>query len=204
MKLYDSLGPNPKVVRIFMAEKGITIPLEKVDLRGGDNRKEPHLKRNPHGQMPTLELDNGAFVSEITAICEYLEDKNPTPALIGATPEEKAECRMWTRRVDLNICEPLANGYRFGEGNDFFKARIMTAPEASPGLKAIAQNRIKWVDDQMADGREYLCGKRFTLADILLHCFLDFGARVGQPLEPANKNIAAWFARVGARPSMKA
>ena len=103
MKLYDSLGPNPKVVRVFMAEKGITLPLEKVDLRAGDNRKDPHLKRNPHGQMPTLELDNGSYVSEITAICEYLEDKNPKPALIGATPEEKAECRMWTRRVDLNI-----------------------------------------------------------------------------------------------------
>jgi glutathione S-transferase len=204
MKLYDSGGPNPQVVRVFMAEKGITIPSEKVDLRAGDNRKEPHLKRNPHGQTPTLELDNGSFLSEITAICEYLEDRNPKPALIGSTPEEKAECRMWTRRVDLNICEPLANGYRFGEGNNFFKDRVLTVPEASPGLKAIAQNRIKWIDGQMSDGREFLCGKRFTLADILLYCFVTFFGKVGQPVDQANKNVVAWLDRVGARPSMKA
>jgi len=204
MKLYDSVGPNPKVVRVFMAEKGITIPLERVDLRAGDNRKEPHLKRNPHGQMPTLELDNGSYLSEITAICEYLEDKHPTPALIGATPEEKAECRMWTRRVDLNICEPLANGFRFSQGLDFFKDRLLTIPEAAPGLKAVAQDRLKWLDGQMADKREFLCGKRFTLADILLHCFLDFGSKVGQPLESANKNVQGWFDRVAARQSMKA
>ena len=204
MKFYDSVGPNPRVVRIFMAEKGITIPTEKVDLRTGENRQEAHLKRNPHGQTPTLELDNGSYLSEITAICEYLEDKHPKRPLIGSTPEEKAECRMWTRRVDLNICEPLANGYRFGEGNDFFKSRILTAPEASPGLKAMAQNRIKWLDGQMADGREYLCGKRFTLADILLSCFVTFFAKVGQSIDPANKNIGAFIERVGGRPSMKA
>src|ERR1700750_3326897 len=146
MKLYDSIGPNPRVVRMFMAEKGIEMPKQTVDLRKGENREAEHLKRNPHGQMPTLELDDGHYLSEITAICEYLEEKNPKPAMIGATAEERAECRMWTRRVDLNICEPLANGYRYGEGNDFFKGRILTVPEASPGLKAVAQNRIKWLD----------------------------------------------------------
>jgi glutathione S-transferase len=203
MKLYDSVGPNPRVVRVFMAEKGITVPIEKVDLRAGDNRREPHLTRNPHGQMPTLELDNGSYLSEITAICEYLEDKNPKPALIGTTPEEKAECRMWTRRVDLNICEPLTMGFRFSQGLDLFKDRILTVPEAAPGLKAIAQNRLKWLEGQM-NGREFLCGKRFTLADILLFCFLDFGTKVGQPLDEANKNILAWFERIGARASVKA
>src|SRR6202011_2741585 len=114
MKLYDSIGPNPRIVRMFMAEKGIEMPKQTVDLRGGENRQAEHLKRNPHGQMPTLELDNGSYLSEITAICEYLEEKNPSPAMIGATPEQRAECRMWTRRVDLNIAEPLANGYRYG------------------------------------------------------------------------------------------
>ena len=115
MKLYDSIGPNPRIVRMFMAEKGIEIPKQTVDLRGGENRQAEHLKRNPHGQMPALELDDGNYLSEITAICEYLEEKNPKPPMIGATPEQRAECRMWTRRVDLNIAEPLANGYRFGE-----------------------------------------------------------------------------------------
>jgi len=204
MKLYDSIGPNPRIVRMFMAEKGIDIPKQTVDLRGGENRQDAHLKRNPHGQMPTLELDDGGHLSEITAICEYLEEKQPSPPLIGATPEERAESRMWTRRVDLNICEPLANGYRFGEGLTFFEKRIPVAAEASPGLKKIAANRLQWLNEQLGDGRDYLCGKRFTLADILLYCFLDFGAKVGQPLDPANANIAAWFDRVGQRPSVKA
>jgi glutathione S-transferase len=110
---------------------------------------------------------------------------------------------MWTRRVDLNICEPLANGYRFGEALKFFQKRIPCAPEASPGLKMIAANRLQWLDGQIA-GKEFLCGPRFTLADMLLYCWIDFGGQVGQPLDPANTNIAAWFARVGQRPSVTA
>jgi glutathione S-transferase len=203
MKLYDSVGPNPRIVRMFMAEKGIDIPKQTVDLRGGENRQEPHLKRNPMGQMPTLELDDGSYLAEITAICEYLEEKNPKPAMIGSTAEERAECRMWTRRVDLNICEPLANGYRYGEALKFFEKRIPVAPEASPGLKKVAATRLQWLNGQL-EGREYLCGKRFTLADIFLFGWLEFGNQVGQPLDPANTNIAAWMARVGARPSAKA
>src|ERR1044072_8574897 len=124
MKLYDSVGPNPRIVRMFMAEKGIEMPKQAVDLRKGENREAEDLKRNPHGQMPTLELDDGNYVSEITAICEYLEEKHPSPPLVGATPEERAECRMWTRGIDLNICEQLANGYRYGEGVKFFEKRI--------------------------------------------------------------------------------
>lgn len=204
MKFYDSIGPNPRIVRMFMAEKAIEIPKQTVDLRGGENRQEQHLKRNPHGQMPALELDDGSYLSEVTAICEYLEEKNPLTPMIGSTAEERAECRMWTRRVDLNICEHLANGYRFGEALAFFEKRIPVVPEASPGLKMIAANRLQWLNEQMADGRDFLCGQRFTLADILLYCWLDFGGKVGQPLDPANTNIKAWFDRVAQRPSVKA
>ena len=150
MKLYNSVGPNPRIVRMFMAEKGIEIPKQTVDLRKGENREPEHLERNPHGQMPTLELDDGSYLSEITAICEFLEEKHPAPPMIGATPEQRAECRMWTRRVDLNIAEPLANGYRFGEALRFFESRILCAPEASPGLKKIAANRLQWLNG--ADG----------------------------------------------------
>jgi glutathione S-transferase len=203
MKLYDSIGPNPRIVRIFMAEKGLAIERHKVDLRGGENRQPEHLKRNPHGQLPTLELDDGSYLSEVTAICDYIEEKYPEPALIGASPEARAECRMWTRRVDLNICEPMTNGYRYGEGLSFFQDRIPVAPEASAGLKQIAANRLAWLDGQMA-GKTFLCGDRFTLADIHLYCFLDFAGRVGQALDPANTNLATWFARIAARPSVKA
>lgn len=203
MKFYNSIGPNPRVVRMFLAEKGIKVPTEDVNLMAGENRQAAHLKRNPHGQMPALELDNGQFVSEILPICEYFEDTHPTPALIGKTPEERAETRMWTRRIDLNICEPMANGFRFSQGLPLFKDRIVTVPEAADGLKKIAADRLKWLNGQIA-GREYICGNRFTLADILLFVFVDFGAQVGQPLDKANENIAAWFERVKKRPSVSA
>jgi glutathione S-transferase len=203
MKLYNSGGPNPRIVRMFMAEKGVTIPLTPVDLRAGENRQEAFLKRNPHGQLPALELDDGSHISEVTAICEYLDEKHPSPPLIGTTPEQRAECRMWTRRVDLNICEPLANGFRFAEGIEIFRNRIVTVPEAAPGLKKIAADRVRWVDGQLG-GKTYLCGDRFTLADILLFCMLDFGSKVGQPLDAANANVMAWYERVKARPSTQA
>jgi glutathione S-transferase len=203
MKFYNSIGPNPRVVRMFMAEKGLKVPSVEVDLMKGENRQDAYKQKNMAGQMPCLELDDGTTVSEIIAICEYLEDTNPTPAMIGANAKEKAEARMWTRRVDLNIVEPMANGFRYSQGLPLFKDRIPTAPEAADGLKRIAQDRILWLDKMMG-GRKYLCGDRFTLADIHLFAFLDFGGQVGQPLNPEAKNVAAHFERVKARPSAKA
>lgn len=203
MKLINSIGPNPQVVRMFAAERGIDLPTEDIDLMAGENRQETHLKKNPSGQSPCLELDDGTCLAEITAICEYLDEVSDGTSLIGNTPEQRAETRMWTRRVDLNICEPLANGFRFSEGLPLFKDRIVTVPEAAEGLKRIAQDRLSWLDKQL-EGKTYLCGERLTLADILLYCFLAFGATVGQPLNPDNANVNAWFERMAARPSAKA
>lgn len=203
MKLYNSIGPNPRVVRMFMAEKGISAPAQTVDLAAGENRQPDHLARNPHGQMPTLQLDDGAYVSETVAICEYLEEIHPTPALIGTTPEERADARMWRQRVDLNICQHIANGYRFAEGLKRFETRIVCVPEGAPGLKQIAIDRLHWLDGQIA-GKTFICGERFTMADIVLFCWLDFGDKVKQPFDRANENVAAWFERVGARESAKA
>lgn len=203
MKLHDSIGPNPRVVRMFMAEKGITLPVVKVDLMKGENRKEPYLKNNAMGQTPALELDDGSFVCEITAICEYLDDKNPKNTLFGSTPEERAETRMWTRRIDLNILEPMTNGFRYAEGLALFKDRIPTVPEAAPGLKRVAQHNLAWLDKQM-EGKQFVVGNRLTMADILLFGFLDFASGVGQPIPAELKNITAWFARMKARPSAAA
>jgi glutathione S-transferase len=134
MKLYQSVGPNPRAVKMFIAEKGMDVERVAVDLMGGENRREPYLKVNPAGQTPALELDDGSCVTEITAICEYLEEKQPEPALIGRTAEERAKTRMWLRRIDHKICEPMANGFRFGEGLQLFQNRLRCVPEASPGL----------------------------------------------------------------------
>lgn len=203
MKLYTSIGPNPRVVRMFLHEKGVELPLETIDLMGAENRQDDYLKINPSGQCPALELEDGSVIAEITVICEYLEELHPEPVLIGASAEERAETRMWVRRIDLNINEPLANGFRFSEGLPLFESRMRCLPEAAPGLKAIAQDKLTWLDGLM-HGNEFIAGERFSLADILLFCFLDFGAQVGQPLNPDNQSIAAWFERVKERDSAKA
>ena len=203
MKLFNSVGPNPKVVRMYMAERGIEVDLQEIDLMGGENRQNDYVKINPGGQLPALELDNGDIIAEITCICEYLDDRDGGSSLIGTTPEERAETRMWVRRIDLGILEPLANGFRFAEGAPMFKDRMTLIPHAAADLKALAQEKITWLDGLM-DGKEFVCGDRFTLADILLFVFLEFGTQVGQPLNDANKNIASLYERVGARPSAKA
>ena len=203
MKLYNSIGPNPHVVRMFLAELGIELETVEIDLMAGENRQEEHLKRNPSGQMPTLELDDGSYLSEITAICEYLDEKNGGTELIGKTPEERAETRMWTRKIDLQIIEPLTSGFRYSEGLKLFESRMITIPDAAEGLKTIAQEKLAWLNDQM-EGKEYICGNRFTLADVMLFCFLNFGSTVGQGINPESKNLASWYEKVEKRPSSKA
>ena len=200
MKLHNSIGPNPRVVRIFLAEKGLAIPLVQVDLMGGENRREPFLSKNPAGQLPCLELDDGRFLSEITAICEYLEEKKPEPALIGRTPEERAITRMWVRRIDLNVVEPLANGFRYAEGLGLFKTRIRTIPHAADDLKALARERLEWLEGLLRG--PWIAGDRFTLADILLFAFLEFGAQVGQKLDAKLLKLNDWYGRVAARESV--
>jgi glutathione S-transferase len=203
MKLYNSIGPNPRVVNMFLAEKGIEIPRVQIDIMAGENRQQPHLARNPSGQAPTLELDDGACLSEVTAICEYLEELHPQPPLVGTTAQERAMTRMWTRRVDLHVVEPMLNGFRAAEGYALFKDRLRLLPQAAADLKTLAQERITWLDGLIA-GQPFIAGSRLTLADILLFCALDFGAGVGQPLNQNNKNISAWFAGMKARPSAAA
>ena len=203
MKLYNSIGPNPHVVRMFIKELGEEIETIEVDLMAGENRQEDHLIRNPSGQMPTLELDNGDFISEITVICDYLDELQGYTDLMGKTSEARAETRMWTRRIDLQIVEPLTNGFRFSEGHDFFKDRLRLIPQAADDLKTLAQERITWLDGQIKD-KEFICGDRFSLADIMFYCFLNFGTTVGQPLNEDNKNVVNLYNKIHSRPSASA
>jgi glutathione S-transferase len=200
MKLFTGMGPNPKVVVVAIAELGAKVDLEQVDIMAGENRQGAHLDRNPSGQLPTLQLDDGSYLAEVTAIVEYLDEKSGG-SLLGSTAEERAETRMWVRRIDLNICETLGSGFRFAEGLPLFKERIHTIPQAADDFKAIAQEKLAWLDGLM-DGKEFICGDRFTLADILLFAFLEFGASVGQPLDAKCERLQAWYARVAARPSI--
>ncbi len=203
MKFYNSIGPNPHAVRVFAAEKGIKLDTIEVDLMKGVNREADHLARNPAGQTPALELDDGGCIAEITAICEYLDETSGGHSLIGATSRERAETRMWVRRFDENVIVPRLMGFRYAEGVKLFEPRIPVFPEAAPALKALAKDREAWID-RMLEGRTWFCGERFSFADIMAGVFLSFGAAVGQPVDPANKTLAAIVERVKARPSFAA
>ena len=204
MKLHDSIGPNPRVVRIAIAEKGMAIDTVTVDLMAGENRQAGYLAKVPTGGLPGLELDNGNCIAEITAIAEYLEDIHPANPIIGSTPEERAETRMWTRRIDLAIVEPMTTAFRAVEGRGLFASRMtLLSTEAAAELKAIAQEKLLWLDKQL-QGRTWVCGDRYTLADMLLLAFIEFGASVGQPAPADATWIAEWHKRAAARPSAAA
>lgn len=203
MKLYNSVGPNPQVVRTFLAERGITLDMQDVDIMAGDNRKPDFLQVNPAGQLPALVLDDGSILTEITVICEYLDETQPGDSFMGDTPERRAHNRSWTRWADLNVCEPLANGFRFSEGLPLFESRMRCIPEASDGLKACAQDKLAWLDDQLGS-RPFLAGDTYSLADILLSTFLTFGEQVGQPLNRDLKTLSAWYDRCVSRDSASA
>ena len=154
-------------------------------------------------QIYILKCSDGTFYTGITVICAYLDEINGYSDLIGKTPEERAETKMWVRRIDLQIIEPLTNGFRSSEGYDFFKDRLHLIPEAADDLKAIAQERLEWLNEQL-EGKQYICGDRFSLADIMLYCFLSFGATVGQSINQENKNIVSLYSKLEALESASA
>ena len=199
MKLYQSIGPNPRVVTMYIAEKGIAVERVFVDIMTGENRQPDYLSRNPYGHTPILELDDGSALAESTAICEYLEELNPSPALIGANAEERAQTRMRVRQVDQTVVVPAVIGFRGAEGLPLFKDRLLCVPDAADGAKAMARDGLEKLDAGLSG--DWLCGDRFTLADILLFCITEFGAQVGQPIPDDCSKLKAWSERVGARPS---
>lgn len=148
-------------------------------------------------------MDDGRTVSEITVIAEYLEEVQPAPAIIGTTPEERAETRRWVRIIDLGYCETMANGFRATQGRPMFEPRFPIMSESGgEELKALAAKKLQWLDALMSG--DFVCGDRFTLADILLFGFIEFGAQVGQPLPDGLTWLPAWHKRVAARPSAAA
>ena len=200
MKFYNALGPNPRIVRMFLAEKGIDLPFEEIDIIDAENRRPPYNEKNPGGQIPVLELDDGTWLAESVAICEYLEDCHPDPSLIGSTAQEKAEHRMWQRRIELNITEHLYNAWRYSLGLEMFKHRIHCIPEAAEGLKLLVRHNLAWLDTLM-HGHTFICGDRFTLVDIILYCALDFGEGADQPIDTGLINVNTWFSHVHTRTS---
>ena len=203
MKFHYSVGPNPRIVRMFMEERGIELPTVEVDIIGGENLQEDYRRLNPSAQTPCLELDNGKVIAEVTVICDYLDQVTDGDSLLGDTPEDRAETLMWCRRLDARILEPMTLAFRSAEGLPIFENRYHVIPHAADDLKATVQENYHWLDALLA-GNDYLCGDRFTLADIQLFVFAEFGSMFGQPLPDDAGNLRAWFARVAGRPSVDA
>lgn len=203
---YDK-APNPRVVRMFAAEKGIDLPTYQVDLRGDENRRAPYRNEvNRTGQLPTLILDDGFALREVLPICEYLEEIFPATPLIGSTPEERAEARMWTRFIDLRYVEPLSVACVTAEGpirNHHAPHEHLMPSEVAVHLEALGRHWLAWIDGELA-GRRFVCGERFTLADVHLFCFIDFFEKVGFPYSRALTWIDGHYRQVGERPSAAA
>ena len=202
MKLYDSaMAPNPRRVRIFLAEKGIEVPTVQVDIGKAENREPGFLAKNPLGGVPVLELDDGRCLAESVAICRYFEETHPEPPLFGTDAADRAFVEMWNRRAETEILGATAGAFR--NTHDFFAGRIPQVPEYGEVCKQQAIARMCWLDQELAD-RPFLAGERFTIADITAMVGIDFGRVSGIRIAPDQKNLQRWHESVASRPSAKA
>jgi glutathione S-transferase len=203
MKIYDfAYAPNPRRLRIFVAEKGLKIPTEQVDLTTGKNRTPEMLAKNPAGGLPFVELDDGTHLAESVAICRYLEGLHPEPNLMGKDSSEQAFIEMWNRRVELNLFAAAARAFQ--HTNELFKARIKQFPEYGATQRETVANQFKWLDAQIGN-KPFIAGDRFTIADITAEVAVDFAVQAaGVAMDPALKNLGRWHQSVSSRPSAKA
>ncbi len=203
MKIYDfALAPNPRRLRIFVAEKGLKIPTEQVDLFTGQNRTPEMLAKNPAGGLPSMELDDGTHLAESVTICRYLEGLHPEPNLMGKDNREQAEIDMWSRRVELGLLGVAARAFQ--HTNELFKGRIKQFPEYGETQREAAKQQLQWLDAQIGN-KPFIAGARFTIADITTEVAVDFAVQMaGVPMDPALKNLARWHKSVSSRPSAKA
>jgi glutathione S-transferase len=205
MKLYDENmpAPNPRKVRIFLAEKGIEVPRERVTMMKREHKAPEFLKKNSLGQVPVLELDDGTHISESVAICRYLEALHPTPALFGRDAREQAMVEMWMRRAEFRLWAPMGQVWI----NDDPRTAIVNPnqfPEYGARNRKIVAGAMKWLDGELADGRPWLAGQSYSMADIVLLCGIDFAKFVNMDMPEEAAHLRAWHARVSARPSAKA
>ena len=202
MKLYDStMAPNPRRVRIFLAEKGVQVPMLQVDLGKGESRQPAFLAKNPLGSVPVLELDDGTCIAESVAICRYFEVLHPQPPLLGEGAKQEALVEMWQRRMETEVFQNITGVFR--NTHAFFKGRIEQVPEFGEVCRRAALKRLAWLDEELAS-RPFVAGDRFTIADITALCGLDFGRVTGIKPAPEQKNLLRWHEVVSGRPSARA
>lgn len=202
MKLYDvTQAPNPRRVRIFLAEKGLQVPLVQVDMMKGEHKSPEFLRRNPSGKVPVLELDDGTCIAETISICRYFEAEHPEPSLFGRTPVEIGRIDMINRQLEFELFAPVGQAWVNGP----VVGRMMPDREQIPAAKAQGERGARAfyrrLDRALAD-QPWMAGEAFSVADITALCIIDFASALVD-LEPdeALENLWRWHAAASARPS---
>jgi Glutathione S-transferase len=203
MLLYhDTRAPNPRRVRVFLAEKGVAYDTIEVAIATHAHQTPEFRKKNPIALLPVLEFPDGRVLRESMAICRYLEELHPEPNLFGGDAWERAQIEMWNRHAELELLIPISQVFR--NTNKFWVGRIKQAPEFGEIMRELVAGRFDWLEGELGQ-RPYLAGQRFTVADITALCAIDFGKVASIRIDPAtHPHLAAWHARVSDRPSTKA
>ena len=210
MKLYHSASsPNSRRVRIFLAEKGLSIPLVTVDLGKGEQHSDAYRTINPRRVVPTLVLEDGTAIGEVPAICRYIEDVNPAPPLLGETAKEKALVTMWERRAELEGIAAVMEAIRNSAPG--LKGRAIAGPhdyQQIPGLAERSKLRVKnfFADfDARLSEAAFVAGQRFSVADITALVTVDFAAKaINFPVSDEHRSLKRWYDAISSRPSMAA
>ncbi|HEY2708169.1 MAG TPA: glutathione S-transferase family protein [Caulobacteraceae bacterium] len=204
MKLYGAPkpAPNPRRVRMFLAEKGLALAETAIDMSKREHKAPEFRQKNSLGQVPTLELDDGTTISETVAICRYLEELHPEPPLFGRTPLEKAQVDMWVRRIEFVLMAPVGNFWRHAHPRTAgLLNQFKDFGESNRGAYANAQ---RWLDGELADGRPFIAGDAITMADVCALSTVDFAHWIGLDLDGEHQHLIDWHQRVKARPSASA
>lgn len=209
MKLFDMTGaPNPRRVRVFLAEKDIDIEKIQIDIPSGENLKSDYLKINPRGVLPTLQLDDGTIIDDSSAICRYFEATHPNPALFGSTPKSKGLIESWVRQIEGDCFTPTMDVVR--NTSPTFENRSVPGTNNTPQIKALADRGTDRVLnfysrlDKHLNEPVFLVGNSFSIADITAMCAIDFAEYVGIKVPSDLAKLSEWKERVSSRPSAQA
>ncbi|MBK8957080.1 MAG: glutathione S-transferase N-terminal domain-containing protein [Proteobacteria bacterium] len=211
MKFYDSkITPNPRRARIFLAEKGISLPTIEVNILEGDNLKPEFLAINPRGLLPTLELDDGTRFDEVMAICRYFECVQPEPPLLGRNAKEMAIVESRQRKMEFDGMIGGSEVFRNQHPNFAQRSLPGAGGEVIPAIPGLVERGtqsiarfFKWLEIYLNES-EFVAGDIYTMADITALCAVDFVAWVKFAIPPQNTRTLAWYAKVSARPSAEA
>jgi len=199
MKLYNGMSPNGMRVKVYLAEKGIDVPVTNIDVMAGDTQKPEYLSINSLGEVPVLELDDGKIITESLAICRYFEILHPEPSLMGVSAADQANIEMWTRRMEQQI---FASVGRIGLHEiPYFAHKLEQMPAYAASSRREFPKRLAWLEKEISDGRPFIAGDKFTVADItgmaaIMVCgFLDI------EIPDEFKSVNKWAKSMQARPS---